>query len=199
MHPHLHMLASFALVDLAQHANFGERLCKQANADLLSKLGPAVGGVGGGLLGAGVGGGLAKLLQGTPENEEEESANRRNMILAALAGGGLGAVGGSAAGMSPLVQDKLKALGQNPEVQDSLAAGGALYGDSLSKVKALLSQLGGGAEMDGIPAPPDVSSLMHGKIDPFDPRAGTAGSINKPPTGVDAGSPTGQALAQGFQ
>lgn len=189
------MLASFAIVDLAHKACVGERLCKQANAELLSKLGPAVGGVGGGLLGAGVGGGLAKLLQGTPENEEEEATNRRNMILAALAGGGLGAVGGVGAGGSALVQEKLQELGQNTGVQDSLATGGELYGNAVTKAKGLMEQLTGGGVMEGtIPAPPDLGP---GEApDPF--RHRDAMNFGRP-AGVDANSAAGAALQLGFE
>lgn len=228
MQPHLHMLASFAIVDLAQHARIGEQLYKQAafdtipgevkdnvtefasgikpqlqdllqggrdsigqwlqggsqlaesgvrdmlglkpndvnfksnpldflsgnmdsikgTHDALGAAAPGIGAVGGGLLGAGLGAGAAKLLQGTPEDEEGAKDNRTNMILASLAGGGLGALGGSAASMSPLIQEKLQGLGRMPMVRDGLEtarggleAGAGMYGDAVTKVKELVTKM----------------------------------------------------------
>jgi len=232
MHPHHHMLASFALVDLAQQAWVGEQLCKKAEistipgelkdkalgmvsgakpyvldllqaskdslgdwgkgvlglaesgardtlglpgndvnfksnpADFLignlnnidkaqgnlSKAAPGVGAVGGGLLGAGLGAGAAKLLQGAPEDEEDEKTNRLNMILAALAGGGLGALGGGAASVSPLVQEQLESIGRKPAVRGALDAGANMYGDAVTKLKELMSKLTAGSGTAPAPA-----------------------------------------------
>jgi hypothetical protein len=118
----------------------------------LGKSAPGVGAVGGGLIGAGLGAGAAKLLQGKPEDEEDEKTNRLNMILAALAGGGLGALGGGAASTTPLIQEKLEALGRSPAVRGGLETGANMYGDAVTKLKELMSKLTAGSGTAPAPA-----------------------------------------------
>lgn len=228
MQPHLHMLASFALVDIARLSNEGEQILKQADwneipgeladklkgdirfmknlgqagkdsigdwaggvsdlaqhgtrnflglesndinynsnplatlgenmgsiggaQDLLGKMAPHAGAIGGGLLGTAIGAGGAKLLQGKPENEEDEKANRTDMLLAALAGGGLGALGGGAAGLQPLVKEKMDSIGRNPAVRQGLETGASAYGNVVSKLKELLSKAKGAVSPAATPA-----------------------------------------------
>ena len=158
--------------------HFSDSLGAQTSAlAQLQKLAPGLGAGAGGLLGAGAGGLLAKLIQGKPEDEEDAKTDRLNMVMAMLAGGGLGALGGTAASMHPLTQEAIKSLAKNQDAQRLLADGTRATGSAITGVKNVVKDIG--------EKTPALLEMLKAKLQGFG-RAGAPAGAAAPAAGFNS-------------